>query len=127
MADYIFNVYLHTDRGEFNKDYSLSEYSFNLPSFYFALNEYVSAKAEINILNSNFLCSGASIYYGRAILAGESMIICDATKATYYSVDVIFTWADSKALVIAKSIGYYDILDTIYVHSTAKALLTYIG
>lgn len=122
MGDYIFNVYLHTDKGEFNHDYSLSEYFFNLPPFYFILNEYISAKAEINIDNSMLMCTGTNIYYQKATLSGGSIEICDAAKTIYHSYSVVYMQADSKALLEANSVKYVDIRDTVFARCYAVAV-----
>lgn len=126
MADYIFNVYLHTDRGEFSKDYSLSEYTYNLPPFYFSLNEYVSAKATIDILNSVFSCSGASIYNLTAFLKGGSAQTSDISKTMYNTPQSATPISmTSEALVQINTIKYTIINDKMFVSSKALASFNY--
>jgi hypothetical protein len=121
MADYIFNVYLNTDRGEFSVDYSLSEYIYNLPSFYFALNEYVSAKAEINILNSSFLCIGASIYNATASLKTASTQTSILGKTATYT-PMVYIAMNSEALVEVSSIRYCIINGKIWLRAYVIAV-----
>jgi hypothetical protein len=115
MADYIFNVYLHTDRGEFSEDYSLSEYSFNLPPFYFSLNEFVSAKANIEIGNSILSCRGSNIYNAAARMGGSSAQETMALLSSNNSPTVISMTMNSKALVSAGSVNYSSITDIVWV------------
>jgi hypothetical protein len=125
MADYIFNIYLHTSRGEFSEDYSLSEYSFNLPPFYFTLNEFVSAKASIDIIDSSFSCTGTNTYYAASNLFGLSQSECDPWVSTIYSPTMVYVNPDSKATVIATSVKYADIHDSVYGNSHAIGTFDY--
>jgi hypothetical protein len=115
MADYIFNVYLYTDRGEFSTDYSLTEYNFNLPSFYFTQNEFVSPKADIEIGNSILSCRGANIYNALATLGGLSTEETLAVLSTYNTPTGITMTMTSKALVPGSSVKYPSITDTVWV------------
>jgi|WetSurSiteA1Bulk_404760.scaffolds.fasta_scaffold00605_11 hypothetical protein len=115
MADYRFNVYLHTDRGEFSEDYSMSEYFYTLPSFYFTRNEFVSSKAEINIINSTLSCTGANIFNARASLIGLSGAYVPVVKSNYNNISAILGIMNSKALVPTSSVEYSDVEDYVYV------------
>jgi len=108
MADYIFNVYLHTDMVELK-----SEYSTNLPSFYFTPNEFVSPNANINVVNSYISCAGANVYNAVTTLIGGSEEICIATKSMYNST-LVYMRANSQALVPASSIKYSIVYDIVY-------------
>jgi hypothetical protein len=126
MADYIFNIYLHTSRGEFSEDYSLSEYSFNLPPFYFTLNEFVSAKASIDIIDSSLSCTGTNTYYASSALFGLSQSECEFRVSALYSPTTIYVHPDSKALLIAASVKYVDITDSVYANSHAIGTFTHV-
>jgi hypothetical protein len=125
MADYIFNIYLNTDKGEFSEDYSLSEYTYNLPPFYFVLNEYVSAKAVIDILNSTFSCTGTNTYFAQTTLAGISVSTFDPALEVYYAVPQSYMRMDSKALVKGTSVKYSDITDSLYAFLYAIGVFDY--
>lgn len=115
MADYIFNVYLHTDKIKLsNDDIPPSEYTSDLPGFYFTRNEFVSAKIEISIPNSILTCSGASIYNGRANLGGTSGEETLGTLSTFNTLSQINAVMGSKALVPASAVQYSDITDIVW-------------
>jgi hypothetical protein len=124
MADYIFNIYLHTNRGEFSEDYSLSEYSFNLPPFYFTLNEFVSAKASIDIVDSSLSCTGTNTYYASSALFGLSQSECEPRISTIHLPTTIYAHPDSKAVLIVSSVKYVDITDSVYANSHAIGTFT---
>jgi hypothetical protein len=126
MPDYIFNVYFHTSRGEFSLDYSLSEYSFNLPPFYFTLNEFVSAKASIDILDSTLSCVGTSTYYAATEIYGLSQSECEPYISIFYSPATVYIHEDSKATMIVSSVKYVDIMDSVYANSHAIGTFTHI-
>jgi hypothetical protein len=112
MADYIFNIYLHTDKGEFSDDYSLSEYTFSLPPFYFSPNEFVSARATVEATNSILSCRGSNIFNAQANLGGLSMQETLAVLSTYVNASGTYMTMGSKALVPATAVRYTDILGT---------------
>jgi hypothetical protein len=112
MADYIFKVYLHTDKVRLsNGDIPTSEYTFILPSFYFTLNEYVSAKAEINISNSLLSCRGANTYNAVGAIGGLGSETCNAIVSGNNIISTIYAYLSSKALAQASEIQYTTIND----------------
>jgi hypothetical protein len=108
MADYIFNVFLHTDKVELK-----SEYFYNLPPFYFSQNEFVSAKAEISVVDSLLSCRGANIYNATTAIGGTSTEVCYALLTMYNSA-LIVAAMNSKALAIASAIEYSTMTDVVY-------------
>ncbi len=115
MADYIFNVYLHTDRTEFNVNYPLSDYTSDLPGFYFTRNEFVSPKAQVEIPYSILSCRGANVSNMIGAMEGHSEQETIVTLSTSNTLSAINATMGSKALVPASSIKYADITDIIYV------------
>jgi hypothetical protein len=123
MADYIFKVYLHTDRANFNVAYSLSDYTFYLPSFYFTRNEFVSPKADINILNSILDCSGANVYHGAVTLGGASREYTPVDKRNIYNILGVSSSAFSDAIAIGNPIAYSYISCAPYTYTSASAVI----
>lgn len=107
MADYIFKVYLHTDKVKLpNGDVPPSEYTFILPSFYFTLNEYVSAKATINIPDSFLSCRGGNTYNALAVIGGLGSENCYVHVTTNNIADMVTALMNSKALAQAGKVQY---------------------
>lgn len=109
MTDYVFNIYFHTDMVELKSDYTT-----NLPPFYFALNEFVSPKAEINVINNVLSCKGANIFNGETTLLAGSQEKCIAYKATSNTITGISIIQDSTADVHAGSLVFTEITLEIY-------------
>lgn len=109
MTDYIFNIYFHTDMVELKSDYTS-----NLPPFYFVLNEFVDAKAEINVINTALSCKGANIYNAITTLLGGSQEICIPTKSTSYTATGISIQQNSEATVYGGSVIFKEITLEIY-------------
>jgi hypothetical protein len=126
MADYIFNVFLHTDRVELK-----SEYISNLPSFYFAVNEFVSIRADINIPNSVLSCSGANIYNAVALIGGRSQTECPAILTLANIVLGISIGLESEAIVAASVTGTgggtFGLIDNIYLSSYSVGTVVPLG
>lgn len=112
MANYIFNVYLHTDMVELK-----SEYFYNLPPFYFAQNEYVSTRANIST-TSTLTARGATIFNLEARIEAESRQTCQVYKSIYYSA-MITANMDTTGFVQGSSIKYTDITCWVWLNSYA--------